>query len=99
MLVEAGDLEVGAQPNPPAVRLQLASEQLEERALPGTVGADDPDPIASLDPRRERQQDGDAGEALGDLLGLDHQPATDRGRRRLQPDGALRGDDLPTLGA
>ena len=74
VLVEAGDLEPGAQPDGAAVRFELAGEQFQERGLAGAVGAKHAHPVAAQDAGGEGLQDGPVAEALGDPLGLDHQP-------------------------
>ncbi len=48
-LIEIGHLEIGAEPDLTRVRLQLAQQQLEQRRFAGTIGADDPDPVAAQD--------------------------------------------------
>ena len=49
MLVEVGDLQLGANMDPPAVGLQLAEHQLQQRGFPAAVGADQGDLVAALD--------------------------------------------------
>ena len=49
VLVEVGDLQLGANMDPPAVGLQLAEHQLQQRGFPAAVGADQGDLVAALD--------------------------------------------------
>ena len=75
LLVERGDLQIGAEPHRPGVGRQRAGQHAEQRRLAGAVGADQPDPRAAGDAGREIVDHGEVAIALADRLCLDHQPA------------------------
>ena len=99
LLVERGDLQIGAELHRAFVGLQLAGQHLQKRRLAGAIGSDEADAVAAMDPKRERRHDGAIAVALGDLLGLDHQLAAvaTLGDRRL--DRALRSLVAAIVGA
>ena len=66
VLVEACDGEVGAEPHRAGVGLDLAGEQLEQRRLAGTVGADDRGDAPRRELERERIVGDQGAEPLGD---------------------------------
>jgi hypothetical protein len=97
VLVEARELKPGAEPDQARVRLKLAREQAQQRGLAGAVRPQHADPVAAQDAGGEGLQDCPAAEALGDPLGLDHEPAAEGRRADGQLDRAGRGDQLPPL--
>ena len=56
-LVEVGDLDVGPQSDAAGVGRELTEEDAEEGRLTGAVGADDADPVAAGDGRRDVVED------------------------------------------
>ena len=54
------------------IGVEFAGQQPKQGGLSGAVGADDPDPVAALDPEREIVNDDPLGKALGDFFGVDH---------------------------
>ena len=67
----------------PAVRLLLADDHLEQRGLADAVGADDADDAAARQRERQVVDQHPVAEALGQLVGLDHDAAQPRARRDL----------------
>jgi hypothetical protein len=57
-------------------------DHLQERALPGPVGADDRDDLAVVDPERDSVDSRETTEALRDLIDLEEQVRPPRLRRR-----------------
>ena len=98
LLVERGDLQIGAEPHRAFVRRKLAGQQLQQRRLARAVRADQAEPVAALDARREILDDGQLAKALGDALGLDHQLAgfggVARGHRRHALGAAMAAEAL-----
>ena len=88
LLVEVGDLHVGAVRTVAAVGRQLAEQQPQQRRLAGAVGTDEPDAIAAHDAGGEVADDAAAAEGLRHRIGLEHHLAAGLGRLDLQPHGA-----------
>src|SRR6516165_8759637 len=57
MLIEIGGLQARARGDFPALRLQLAEQELQKCTFPGAVRSDDADTVAAHDRRREIAQD------------------------------------------
>ncbi len=58
LLVERGDLQIGAELHRAAVGRKLAGQHLQQRRLAGAVRADEADAIAAMHADRERRDDG-----------------------------------------
>ena len=73
LLIERGDLQIGAEPQRALVRRKLGRQQLQQRRLARTVRPDQPKPVAALNARGKVLDDREVAKALGDVLGFDHQ--------------------------
>ena len=71
---ERGDV-TAVQHDPTGVRHQEARNDVEQGGLAGTVGADEPEDLAVVQPDRDVVEGRDAGEALGHSGGLEHHAA------------------------
>src|SRR6202051_2875597 len=73
LLVVVGDLEPAAAPHLAVLDRDLAQQCLDQRALAGTVGPDQPDAIAAHDPAGVVPDDRAAVELDTQVLGFEHQ--------------------------
>src|SRR5690554_3056920 len=72
VLVEPGELQVGADAQLARLRLQFAEQQPQQGGLAAAVGADQPDAVAAQDRAREVTHEQALVEREGHVLRLDH---------------------------
>ena len=76
MLVEMGDIEIGAELDGAGIRLDAPEQQVDERGLAAAVGADDADLVAALDHGRQIVDDRffvvAVAPGIGQVFGHDH---------------------------
>ena len=75
LLIEEGEVEIGAELHPAGIRLQLADQHFQEGRLADAVRADEADPVAPGDAGGEIIDQRAAVIGLRHVEGLDHQLA------------------------
>ena len=87
-LIEIGDFDIGAEPDDPRVRRELAEQQAQQSGLSGAVRTDDANAIAAHDDGREVTDDGALAAGETHILRLDYQSPRPFRFLRLQLHGA-----------
>ena len=87
LLGEQPDRQPALPRDRPAVRLVRPGSDPQQRRLAGAVRADEPDPVADRDRRRDRVEDDERADLAGHARQPKdrHQPAPDRGAGRRPP--------------
>ncbi len=89
VLVEIGDLQIGAALDLAAVGREFTQQQADQGGLAGTVRADDADPVAAHDAGREIAHQGASANRVVDVFGAQHALAGALRFGHFQPGHAL----------